>query len=184
MFLDPSCRLDKKKIWWNNSNVPAIFLHYPHHLQTPSLIIHEEYLYGDISLHFSYHPPCSANRDTKVYFRSQREWFHKSQSSLSVGLFFLAESNYKMPQLPILSQEWVIRAWPLLSPSSSGDWRITKRLTCALHYHHISWMLKLQDGNVIGVFLLCRFLLLLSFLTLAPLGPAGPEAPLSPAGPC
>ena len=116
MFLDPSCSLDKKKIWWSNSNVPAIFLHYPHHLQTPSLIIHEEYLYGDISLHFSYHPQCSANRDTEVYFRSQREWFHKSQSSLSVCLFFLAESNYKMPQLPILSQEWVIKERGLSCP--------------------------------------------------------------------
>lgn len=42
--------------------------------------------------------------------------------------------------------------WPLLSPSSSGDLRITKRLTCALHYHGISRVLKLQDGNVIRVF--------------------------------
>lgn len=116
--------------------------------------------------------------EIEAHFRSQREWVSQITVPPVCLPLFLTESNYKMPQLPILSQQWVIKAQGLSCPHLLlGDWRITKTLTCALHYHHIVSVLKVQDGNI--VFHLFCFVL----LTLAPLGPAGPAGPESPEGP-
>lgn len=114
--------------------------------------MHEEYLYGDISLHFSYHAQCLAYQEQRLKPISDLSGsgFHKSQSPPVCLPLFLTESNYKMPQLPILSQRWVIKAHGLSCPHLLlGDWRITKMLTCALHYHHIVSVLKVQDGNIV-----------------------------------
>lgn len=58
----PSCSLNKKKIVLSYSNVPAVLIYYRNHLQPLfCLIMHEEYLYDDISLHFPYQAQRLAN---------------------------------------------------------------------------------------------------------------------------
>lgn len=153
-----------KEILLSISNVPALSEHYSSHLQSHWLM-HEEYLYGDIPLHFSYLAQCLANLEQilKSISNLNRSGL-KNHGPPSLYHVFLAESNYKMPQSPILSQRCVIKkTWPFLSLSPSGDCRITKRLTCALHYHHINGALKLSDRNVIRAFCLFHSLILFSF---------------------
>lgn len=91
-----------------------------------------------------------------------------------------------MPRLPVLSRRWVIKKRGLFCPRPpSGYWRITERLTCALHYHHISQVLKWGgwQGNKFFISLLISASGQFIF-TFGPPGPAGPAAPASPAGPC
>lgn len=99
-------------------NVPAVSAHYSALVQTVWLM-HEDYLYGDISLHFSYHAQCLANLEQilkSISDLSRSGLTDRTPSPHLSASFSLAESNYKMPQLPILSQQWVIKKRGLFCP--------------------------------------------------------------------
>ena len=97
--------------------MPAVSHHYPNHLQTHWLM-HEDYLYSDISLHSSYRAQCSVNLEQILKSILDLSWrgLKNHGPPPSVCLFFFAESNYKMPQLPILSQRCVIKKPALSCP--------------------------------------------------------------------
>lgn len=92
------------------------FLNITRHLQSLWLM-HEEYLYGDISLNFSYLAQCLANLEKilKSISDLNRSGL-KNHGPPSLYHVFLAESNYKMPQSPILSQRCVIKNRGLSCP--------------------------------------------------------------------